>query len=325
MVRVERELTHESMDSEQHRRDASERSLFEAVFNALVRAQVTVQAAQIAYNAVFSLGPLLALTTTALSLVPDERLREGFRAHVLPYTPDAVRPWLESQLRLVSDGPSASIIGVSVAVLLWSVSSTTGAIATALGHVGWRLRPTWIGRRLSAIGLGLALVGALVLAAVGASVGPRVFHFAARWFPQVLAWQKVFALLRWPVVGAVFGLVAAATFYLATTERPRWYATITGGMITGLLSVAASALLSLYLAVAPSMGAWGAAAGMFATLLWLWLLSLGLLTGGVIAFVLDSRWRLHQRAIRPTFPIRRPKGRGSARRATKKRRGKERR
>jgi uncharacterized BrkB/YihY/UPF0761 family membrane protein len=73
------------------------------------------------------------------------------------------------------------------------------------------------------------------------------------------------------------------------------------------------------------MGALGAAAGMFATLLWLWLLSLGLLTGGVIAFVLDSRWRLHQRAIRPTFPIRRPKGRGSARRPTKKRRGKERR
>lgn len=305
------------MDAEQHRRDASERTFVSAVIAALIRAQVDVQAAQIAYNAVFSIGPILALTTTALSFVPDQQLRHGLRAHVLPYMPSVVRPWLESQLRLVTDGPSPALVVLSILALLWSVSSTTSAITTALGHVGWKLRPTWIGRRLSAIALGLGLVGALVVAAVGSSVGPRMFHFVARWVPQVLAWLPLFQLLRWPVIGAMFGLVAAVTFYFSTTERPRWYAAIIGGMTTGVLSVLVSFGLGQAFALAPSLGAWGAATSVFATLLWLWLLALGLLVGGVIAFVLDARWKLHQLALHPVFPIRRSRGRGSARKPLK--------
>jgi membrane protein len=309
-----------AMDVEQRRRDAYHGTFLSAVITAAINAEIDVQAAQIAYNAVFSLGPLLGLTTTALSLVPDEALREGFRAHVLPFTPDAVRPWLESQLRLVTDGPNPLVIVASLIVLLWSVGSTTGAIATALGHVGWRLRESWISRKLSALALGLGLVLALALAAVGASVGPRVFQWFARFIPRIELWQSLFSWLRWPVVGAVFGLVAALTYSLATVERPRWYASISGGMVSGLVNVAASALLGVYLAYAPTMGAWGAAGGMFATLLWLWLLALGLLVGAVVAFVLDARWREHEAALHPRFPIRRPKGSGSARRRPRTRR-----
>jgi uncharacterized BrkB/YihY/UPF0761 family membrane protein len=308
------------MDAEQRRREASERSLLSAIVSAAIRAEIDVQAAQIAYNAVFSLGPVLALTTTVLSFVPDERLRGGFRAHVLPFTPNAVRPWLESQLRLVTQGPDPLLLIGSIVVLLWSVASTTGAVATALGHVGWRLRPTWISRKLSALGLGLGLVGALVLAAVGASVGPGAISWIARFIPAVERYQSTFSWLRWPVVGVVFGLVAAVTIWFATIERPRWYTAILGGLTAGLVNVGASSLLSLYLALAPSMGAWGAAGGMFATLLWLWLLALGLLIGAVVTFVLDARWRAHERAMRPRFPLRRPKGRGSARRARGERR-----
>jgi uncharacterized BrkB/YihY/UPF0761 family membrane protein len=280
---------------------------------ALVRAQVDVQAAQIAYNAVFSLGPILALCTTALSFVPDARLRDAVRTHLLPYMPNAAQPWLESQLRLVTKGPNAALVILSTIALLWNISATTGAIATALGQVGWKLRPTWIGRKLSALVLGMGLVVALTLAAVGATAGPRAFHFFARWFPYVLAWQPLFSALRWPVIGAVFSFVAASIFFLATAERPRWYAAIIGGMTTALLGVVASELLSLFLAFAPSMGAWGAAGGMFATLLWLWLLAMGFVVGGVVAFVLDARWRLRQRSLHPRFSIRRPRGRGSAR------------
>jgi membrane protein len=285
-----------------------------ALVSAAIRAEIDLQAGHIAFNAVFSLGPLLGLTTSALSLVPDQRLREGFRAHVLPFTPAAVRPWLDSQVHRIVDAPNPLLLAGSIAVLIWSVSSTTGAIASALGHVGWRLRPTWLSRKLSALALGLGLVAALVLAAVGATMGPRVFTWIARFFPQFGRSLSGLWWLRWPVVGLVFGLVAALTFWFATSERPRWYAAMMGGMTSGIVNVAASSLLSIYLSFAPSMGAWGAAAGMFATLLWLWLLALGLLVGAVVAFVLDARWRVATIAAAPRFPLLRGRGRGSARR-----------
>jgi uncharacterized BrkB/YihY/UPF0761 family membrane protein len=147
-------------------------------------------------------------------------------------------------------------------------------------------------------------------------------HWIARFIPAIAQFSDQFSWLRWPVVGVVFGLVSAVTFFFATEERPRWYAALAGGITAGLVNVGASALLSLYLALAPSMGAWGAAAGVFATLLWLWLLALGLLVGAVVAFVLDARWRARWRAAHPKFPLRRAQGRGSARRS---RRGRERR
>jgi membrane protein len=309
------------MDAAKHRREAAERSLFDALVSAAIRAEIDLQAAQIAFNAVFSLGPILGLTTAALSLVPGPHLRDGFRAHVLPFTPAAVRPWLDSQLHRVIEAPNPLLLAGSIAVLLWSVSSTTGAIAAALGHVGWRLRPTWLSRKLSALGLGLGLVSALVLAAIGATLGPRVIAWVARFVPHASRSMAVLWWLRWPVVGVVFGLVAALTFWFATSERPRWYAAILGGMTAGIVNVTASSLLSFYLAIAPSMGAWGAAAGMFATLLWLWLLALGLLVGAVVAFVLDARWRARTHAASPRFPLRRSQGHGSARRARRGRRG----
>jgi uncharacterized BrkB/YihY/UPF0761 family membrane protein len=279
------------------RREVASMSLVHALIATAIRAEIDVQAAQIAFNAVFSLGPLLALTTTALSLVRDESVREGFRAHVLPFAPNAVRPWLESQVHLVQQAPSAIVLCVSIIALLWSVGSTTGAIATALGHVGWRLRTTWIARKLTALLLGFTLVIAMVLAAIGASVGPRVFDWVGRFVPHIEAWESFVAWLRWPVVGLVFGSVAALIFRLATIERPLWRIVFVGGFWAGLVNIGASALLSVYLAFAPSMGAWGAAAGVFATLLWLWILAIGLLFGAVIAYVLDARRTVRQEEL----------------------------
>lgn len=279
------------------RREVARMSLLRAFVTTAIRAEIDVQAAQIAYNAVFSLGPLIALTATVLNIGNDNALREGFSAHVLPSAPPAVRPWLAEQLRLVQAAPSALVLVISSVVLLWSVGSTTGAIATALGHVGWRLRSTWIARKFTALMLGFTLVGALVLAAVGASVGPRVVHWFSRFLPHIIAWESFLSWLRWPLVGLVFGVVAATIFRLATIERPQWRVVFVGGIWAGLVNVAASALLSVYLAFAPSMGAWGAAAGVFATLLWLWVLALGLLTGAVIAFVLDARRTVREQEI----------------------------
>ncbi|MDP3276081.1 MAG: YihY/virulence factor BrkB family protein [Deltaproteobacteria bacterium] len=300
-----------SMTHELRRKEVSEGSIVVAVGRAAVRAEIDVQAAQIAFNAVFSLGPILALSSSLFTSLFGPRLESGLRLHLLPLVPRVAQSWVGGLLRSVVVQPDPIVLVGSMLVLLWSISSTTGSIATALSHVGWRNHATWLGRRTSAIVLGLGLVLSLSLTAFGAIVGPEALDWVESFLPGLSLWNPIFELLRWPLMAVVVALMSALTYRYATAERPKLIAALVGGTATSASSVLASLLLRIYLGRFASLDAWGAAAGVFALLLWLWLLSMSLLLGAVVAFVLDTR--AHTRDdVR--VPIRRNRGRGSARR-----------
>src|SRR4051812_42267543 len=88
-------------------------SLPGAIFHTALAAQIDVQAAQIAFNGVFALGPLMALTTTLLSALPTHALQDRFRELIVPYTPEAVHPLLESQIRGLAHAPNLLLLAAS--------------------------------------------------------------------------------------------------------------------------------------------------------------------------------------------------------------------
>jgi YihY family inner membrane protein len=265
-------------------------SLPRAIIETTIRSQVDVQAAQIAFNAVFSLGPLLAITMTLLSALPGSTL--GLRLHdiLVPYAPDAVRPFLESQFRGISHAPNSLVLALSVVGLLWTISAATSAISTALGHVGWPLVHGWARQRARAAVLGIVAAAGLVLSAVAASIGPFVLRVLSQLTQLPFERLASVAWLRWPVAGVAFGLASALFVTFGTAQRPRPLAVFWGGVTAGIISVAASLALGFYLSRAPRLGgAYGAAGAVFAALLWLYVLALGLLGGSAVAFVLHVR------------------------------------
>lgn len=264
--------------------------LHRAILTTLLHADVDVQAAQIAFNAVFSIGPLMALTMTLLSALPDRDLRSAFRRLILPYAPDAVRPMLEAQLDFAVRAPNTWLVLLSLLGLLWTISAATAAISVGLRHVGWQLLPSWVRQRLRSALLGVVASLGLALSAIAATVGPVILRGLSRLTHVPFDHLASLAWIRFPLAGVAFGLAASLFVGFGTAQRPRLLAVAWGGATAGVVSVLASGLLSLYLSRAPRLGgAYAAAGAVFATLLWLYVLALGLLVGAVVAFVIDRR------------------------------------
>jgi len=268
--------------------DLAAQGLAGAVFRSIVRSRVDEQAAQIAFNAVFSLAPLFALTMALSSALPA-RLGARFHDTLLPYVPVPVRPLLGVSLRALLRSPDPVVIVLSLLGLLWSLSSSTNAVSTAMGHVGWALDPSWFRRRLRAGALGLLLLVGLALSAVAAAIGPRVLRVVAMFTTLPLDRMLSVAWVRWPAAGLVFGMVGAMFVWVGTVERPRLPAVLAGGVAAGTVSVSASMSLGLYLSYAGYAGVYGAAGAVFAALLWLFVLASGLLVGAVVAYVVNVR------------------------------------
>jgi len=267
------------------------------VAQTIVRARLTVHASNIAFKAAFSIGPLLALTLAILSSLPGDRFVRSLRDLVLPYAPDAARPLLAAQIRSSTFTAHPLVVTLSIVGVLWSISAWTFAISIGLEAIGWKVHAGIVVRRIRSAAAGLVMAVALALSAIAAVLGPAVLRFVSRATSVPLVRLVHVAWLRWPVAALLFGLACGSFVRLGTAERPGVRAIFWGGLTAGATSWVATSMLGVYLARAPGLHAAYAAAGtMFALLLWLYLLAIGLLAGASVAFVLDHGSRDSQRA-----------------------------
>lgn len=255
-----------------------------------------VQASQVAFNAVFSLGPILALATSLLSLLPPETVASTIERTLFPYIPNAVWPLLQAQLETRIGGPNPLLVAGSVIALMWTLSSAAIAITTSLATLGWPQSGSYWRRRARAAVLGFVVVLGITVSALAAVIGPFVLSMLARIVPLTVPKLGLLALLRWPIAGLVYGAGCTLLLRFGTTARPRWRACLLGGLVTALVETVATLLLRVVFAHSPALGpALGSAGAVFAALLWLYVLALGLLIGGVAARVTEERRDAHAR------------------------------
>jgi membrane protein len=152
----------------------------------------------------------------------------------------------------------------------------------------------WIRQRLVAavLSLGSVAVGALMLAAFVA--GPLLGGGQA--LAEVLGLGDTFAsawaIVRWPIAFGLVVLWAAAVYLLGPNRKSHLSQELPGAVLTALFGLAASAALNVYLRlVAAANPVLGSLGGGMILLLWLYLLSLGLLIGGELNAVLRDRRR----------------------------------
>jgi YihY family inner membrane protein len=285
-VRARRALRHRGAQ----RRPARE-GFWRAVYHLADRADVYGLASQIAFNAVFSLGPLLSLVLLFVSSLPVGSVQSTVQRLIPVVLPQATHGFVTAILRQLQRPGHPLLLVASLTGLVWTLSSASSALVLGLETVGLPRRESWVKTRLRAALLGvLAAVGLTVLAAA-VTLGEGVVDFVAR-----VAGRRYDILdlvqypwVRLPVSGGVFAFIAGLFFRWGTTHRPAWRATGAGALFAGTMSAVASAALSFYLALAPRLGGgYGAATGFFGVLLWLYVLGLALCLGGCVTHVLDE-------------------------------------
>lgn len=275
------------------------------VWRRAVDVRVTGLAAEMTYYGLISLIPLVTAVGATLGfaerLLGDERVRrieefvlDGlgvvFEARV---TADVLRPLVAGLLREERTG--FALGGLLVA--LWLASRMFRAAIRALDdayQVPERrgLVDLWL------LGLGLAVAAVLTVVVLLAMVvvGPLLGggDRLVAWFGAEAVWHQAWSWARWPLVGLVCVLFLVLLYRFGPNARVRVRACLPGAVVGTLALIGIAGGVQAYLATvgtgAPDVGRPGEAVAVaaqvigvvLAGVLWGWLSSIAVLTGGVL-------------------------------------------
>jgi membrane protein len=241
-------------------------------------------AASLTYFLTLSFAPALIVVLALLGLVGVSpsgvvRLLEAVATFGPQWFVQFVDAALQSVLQ-VHDSVVALVVGIVLA--LWTASSYVTAFMWAAGNVtGVRDGRGYLAKLPLRLGLALLLLGFLVVAAaVVVLVGP-----VAAWLGRLLglgdAAVHAWSVLRYPFLLAVGAVWCAILFYAAPApRRPRVRHTLAGAGVAVAVMLAASVGFSVYLSrFAAYERVYGVLGAAVASLVWAWLLNIGLLVG----------------------------------------------
>lgn len=235
-----------------------------------------------------ALGSLDAVVGHAVATRAEEQVVDFLRRILSDEAAGAV----DAVQHLFAD-PESGALTVGLATALWAASRAVQAVINAL-DVAYDLdeRRPWLRLRVTALGLavGSAAVGAMILGML--VVGPLLG--TGRDIADALGAGDAFAAfwdwLRWPTVVALTIAWAATIFHLAPNHRTPWRWDVPGAAFTALFWALASMAFRAYLSLAAGANeVLGTLGGSIIVLLWLYLMSIGLLLGGELNAVLVRR------------------------------------
>jgi membrane protein len=266
--------------------------------------RISLVAAGCAFWATLALFPAISMVVSLYGLVFDPQTVEPQLEQLRLLLPPAAFALIEQQVRkLVSHG--GTTLGVSLLVsttlALWSAATGTKSMLSAL-NLAYEEEESRGFLRFQAIGLLLTLCAIL-----GALLGLAILLF----LPAVISFVGLSAHVQGLVhVGAlillvVFVLQALAMLYRFGPSRPaaRWHWITPGTLLATLLWLAASALLSEYVAhlanYDATYGPLGAVAGV---MMWFWVSAYVVLAGAELDAEIEAQSELETAAGAPVSP-----------------------
>lgn len=279
-------------------------------------------AAEVAYNLLFSIVPLLIFLAgltgfigqwvgegKAISNVVDWLRRDS---NLPPATVDAVIKPITDLLTTQTGG----FLSFGALLALWSGKNAIASLMKAL-NVAFDVKETrpWWKKTAIAMGLTIALGFAIIAASLFFVVGSRAGDTVAGWIGLGSTWTTVWSLLRWPLI-AILLTVALAFFFWAGPNVEARFAWLTPGSVLSVVLWAVATLgLGLYFRYfAGYLKTYGILGGLLAFVFWLYVMSLILLLGGELNSVL-AREHDPKTQDQVTDPEKRTSGVGTKRRA----------
>ncbi|MBB6227854.1 membrane protein [Polymorphobacter multimanifer] len=239
-------------------------------------------AGNLAYLALLTLLPFFVLVAAAAGALGRTGMGARFVGTVLSALPPDVSALLEAPAREVIERPaSGSVVTLGVLLVLWTVSSYAEAVRDIIrrAHGAAPTQPIWRYRLLSLlVVLGGVLLMLLALAAQVVLTGIETFML--RLLPMGAERVAELGLNRLLPAALLFAGLALALFGLTPSRlrRPHW-------LWPGALLVTAwwvGATMAMPILFAQFMGAsiaYGSLGGVIVTLLYFWVLGLGLVFG----------------------------------------------
>jgi membrane protein len=251
------------------------------------------RSAQVAYNVLFSVVPLLIFLTALSGFVARsagvddamESITTWLFDHMGTTQANAVR----EPIKHVVESNNGGLLSVGAVLALWGGKNAVAAVMKAL-NVAYDVEEgrSFIKRNVVAIALTIALGVSITLVSAIFLAGANFADTLTAKIGLGNTWQLVWAYLRWPVIVAIL-IVAVSVLYWAAPNREAPFKYLTPGSVFSVFGWGiATAGIGFYFAnfAGYAGGAYGAMGGVLVFIFWLNLMSLILLIGAELNSVL---------------------------------------
>ena len=243
-------------------------------------------AAEVAYNVIFAMVPMLIFLTAVSGVVARSLGLGEDRAALTDWLfhqsglPPATAAVLQGPIEQVIESQAGGLLSLGLLLSLWGAKNAVASLMKGLNraHGVTEGRPWW---RHTAVALGLTV--ALGAAFSGASAAVVLGDL----FGRGASWGGVWDVLRVALAPALLVLGLAVLYWVGPDTRApfRWLSP--GSVLAVLLWVAATYLLRWYFAhAADYVTTYGVLGGLLALIFWLYVMSFVLLLGGQLDAVL---------------------------------------
>ncbi|HET9481708.1 MAG TPA: YihY/virulence factor BrkB family protein [Candidatus Polarisedimenticolia bacterium] len=254
--------------------------------------RITGLAAEAAFFTVLGLFPGLLIVATALGWLEALAGRD-----IAGLSQQAVLAWLDQVLtdrastvhdavRELFSRESPGLLTTATLIAVWTLGAAFTAIIEALVRIyGVSERRSWLSVRLTGIALAVGSVVMLAVFLALMMVGPLMGagHTLAGRLELGPAFRFTLDWLRGAFAFVLLVAWATTLYHLALSRRTRWVRDLPGGILAALLWLGMSHGFRLYISLAAGVNhILGLLGGGLILLVWLYLLCLALLVGGVV-------------------------------------------
>ena len=278
------------------------------LMRALREINLTGLAAQVAYSLIFSM-PSILLVIALVAHDIDQRtgfaLTDEVRILIVAALPPGVQPvvsnLIDDAMMRAREGPSTLSAVVAILVALVAAGNGLGELATAFDRAAAidDARPAWRRRFIftaEAVMIALILVVAFTLYVWG---GDLIALVSSR-FGLGAAWESGWMRLQGPVI-MLLVFLGATLLYMTGSGHYSVREIAPGAAVATLLWLLVVQGFQLYLQLANPGTAYGAASSVLVFLIFLYLTSMGLIIGAMVAAVTVRRCRERARTT-PLLP-----------------------
>jgi membrane protein len=255
-------------------------------------------AAQLAYYALLSLFPFIMFVLTVIGYLPLRGLDRQVMNSIYEVMPSQAAQLLDHTIHEIIGQQRRGLLVVTLIFALWTASGGASGLITALNRaydVAETRKSYKV--RLRAVLVTLAGVVAIIVATTAMLVGPGIVHRVWAFFGLGGAFDRIWALLRWPVAAFTMTIMLALVYYFLPNVKQRFQLITPGSVVAVLAWLVASLGFRVYVGHFSSYArTYGALGTVVVLLVWLYLSGLMVILGGEINAIFD---RVH-RGIRHT-------------------------
>jgi membrane protein len=245
-----------------------------AVWDAVMRDEITLSASSFAYHMIFAMPPLIILIVTIAALVSQlttlditTTLQRQVRLHAPPETRQILLSVIDQALIRISSGGASLGVIVTTVLALWSGSNAVGTLLRAFNL---------------AYGVEVAFTAVVF--------GHRLGRTVADTFALGDRFDRVWNLLTIPTGIVAIVLLLAVLYYAGPNVDLSFRWLSPGSLLATALWLGAAALFGIYLRIFDTGSAYGALGSVVVLLLFLYVTGLAFLLGAKLNAEFGKRY-----------------------------------